>query len=296
MDHGEPGLQHTLTLLESIKVPHVGAGKDLKESCSFTVLEKDDIRVGVFGVAEHEFSIATETCAGANPFNPLRTGDFIKQQKQELRLNAIIILFHGGKEYYRYPSPGLQANCRHLVEKGADLVVCQHSHCVGAYEHYLDGDIIYGQGNFIFDTKHVISSESVLISYEIQKEQPGKITYIPIMRNISNHGSVTLAEGAEGESICAAMKARSIEITHPGFLEEAYRNFSQKQISAYLRIASPFGMWFERVDKRLFNGRLIRALYKQNKTMRLMNVIRCESHRELFLEGLDVLHRNRKDS
>lgn len=30
-------------------------------------------------------------------------------------------------------------------------MVCQHSHCIGCKEEYLQGTIVYGQGNFLFD-------------------------------------------------------------------------------------------------------------------------------------------------
>ena len=35
----------------------------------------------------------------------------------------VIVLYHGGKEHYRYPSPYLQKVCRKIVDKGADIVV-----------------------------------------------------------------------------------------------------------------------------------------------------------------------------
>lgn len=62
-----------------------------------------------------------------------------------------IVLYHGGKEHYRFPSPNLQKYCRKFIEKGANIVICQHSHCIGCEENYKNGKIIYGQGNFLFD-------------------------------------------------------------------------------------------------------------------------------------------------
>ena len=49
--------------------------------------------------------------------------------------------------------------CRRIVEKGADLVVCQHSHCIGSEEIYKGKKILYGQGNFIFNkrSKNIVS-------------------------------------------------------------------------------------------------------------------------------------------
>ena len=66
--------------------------------------------------------------------------------------NSII---NGGKEHYRYPSPDLQKICRKFIDKGADLVVCQHSHCIGCEEKYNHGTIVYGQWNFLFDRSNI---------------------------------------------------------------------------------------------------------------------------------------------
>ncbi len=64
--------------------------------------------------------------------------------------DKIIVILHGGIEYYPFPSPELQDKCHFLIEEGADIIVCQHTHCAGCIEEYLNGYIIYGQGNLIF--------------------------------------------------------------------------------------------------------------------------------------------------
>jgi poly-gamma-glutamate synthesis protein (capsule biosynthesis protein) len=40
-----------------------------------------------------------------------------------------------------------------MIKHGADVVLCQHSHCIGCYEEYMGGHILYGQGNFHFICK-----------------------------------------------------------------------------------------------------------------------------------------------
>lgn len=92
----------------------------------------------------------------------------------------MIVLYHGGKEQYRYPSPNLQKTCRKLVEKGADLVVCQHSHCIGCREEYLQGTIVYGQGNFLFDDEE---NEYWQTSLLIMISDDFEVKYIPLKKN-----------------------------------------------------------------------------------------------------------------
>ena len=45
-----------------------------------------------------------------------------------------------------------------MAENGADVVICQHSHCIGCYEEYQGCYILYGQGNFHFARFHSIKT------------------------------------------------------------------------------------------------------------------------------------------
>jgi len=129
MDHGVGGLESTIAVLKENGIDYVGAGKNLSEAWKPYIIEQDGIKVGIYACAEHEFSIADEAYPGTNPFDPLESLDHISELKEQC--DYVIVLYHGGKEHYRYPSPNLQKACRKMCDKGADLVVCQHSHCVG---------------------------------------------------------------------------------------------------------------------------------------------------------------------
>ena len=138
-----------MNVLRKNGIAFAGAGSNLSDASKSYVVEIDGKKIGIYCCTEHEFSIATLTSAGANPFNPLESLDHIQDLKAQT--DHVIVLYHGGKEHYRYPSPHLQKVCRKCIEKGADLVVCQHTHCIGCEEKYLNGTIVYGQGNFLFD-------------------------------------------------------------------------------------------------------------------------------------------------
>ena len=53
-------------------------------------------------MAEREFSIADDKTPGANPLDLINFVNAIRQHKQQ---GIFIVLIHGGKEYYPYPSP-----------------------------------------------------------------------------------------------------------------------------------------------------------------------------------------------
>ena len=281
-DHGEKGLKTTLDAVSAAGIAHVGAGMDIEQANSPTFFEVNGKRVGIFSCAEHEFSIADEHQPGAAPFDPLETPDWIATIKKTC--DMLVVLYHGGKEYYRYPSPMLQKTCRKLVEKGADLVVCQHSHCIGCYERYRGASIVYGQGNFIFDDDDNEFYKTGLI---IGLDEQANVNFYPIMK----YGCcVRLAVDKEKQEILNAFEKRSLEIKQPGFIEQQYRQFAEKMLISYARglkdMKRPF---MYRMINKVCHGALdqMRAeRYLHARCLQVMNMVDCEAHRELLLHGL----------
>lgn len=280
LDHGTQGLDSTMDLLDKNNIPFIGAGDNLLDASEPYIIEKNGIKVGVYTCAEYEFTIAGEDSPGANPFDPLESLDHISELKS--KCNYVIVLYHGGKEHYRYPSPYLQKVCRKIVEKGADLIVCQHSHCVGAYEKFNNSTIVYGQGNFIFN-KHDNEywNNSILIKVSIEKEL--KIDYIPI---VTSRKGIMKAITQESNKILNDFEMRSKNILKKNFIEENYYEFAQENLDFYLRRFSGFGKWLSRIDRRLLNNFLLRKVYDDQKLLAIRNYIECEAHRELILKGV----------
>ncbi len=286
MDQGEQGFFSTLKLLKKNGIDYVGAGENVRTAREPYVFEIDNIKIGVYACAEHEFSIATENMAGANPFEPLDSFDHICELKQ--KCDRVIVLYHGGKEHYRYPSPYLQKICRKFIEKGADIIVCQHSHCVGCEEKYLQGTIVYGQGNFIFDAQ---DNEFWKTSLLISVNEEFNIKYIPL---IKKGNGVRFAKKNEANNILDGFKKRSEQIKQAGFLEKKYAEFAKENIYNYLlNISGIRYSFFMRVLNKISRGKFIvffiKRKYKQNKVLKIINYMDCESHRELFLKGLESM-------
>ncbi|MBR3739245.1 MAG: CapA family protein [Clostridia bacterium] len=284
MDHDTQGLESTIDVLDKAKIAHVGADRNLQEAQKPYFFTVDGKRYGVYACAEHEFSIANENKPGANPFDPLESLDHIIQMKAQC--DYAIVLYHGGKECYRYPSPYLQKSCRKMVEKGADLVVCQHSHCIGCEEKYLNGTIIYGQGNFLFDYK---DNEYWNTSLLVQIEANGLINYIPLAKKSCG---VTLAKNKDAEEIMNAFRMRSKEIQKDGFIEEKFSAYAKENMDSYIMYFSGKRTRFLfRAMNKLSGYRFQRVAakhYIQKNRFALRNYIECEDHRETVLKGLDL--------
>jgi poly-gamma-glutamate capsule biosynthesis protein CapA/YwtB (metallophosphatase superfamily) len=279
LDQGEEGLKSTQQVLTENEIPYVGIGENLSEASKPHIIEHNGIKIGIYSCAEHEFTIATHTSAGANPFDPLESLDHI--QKLKANCDYVIVLYHGGKEHYRYPSPNLQKVCRKLVEKGADLVVCQHSHCIGCMEEYSGSTIVYGQGNLLFDdSDSEFWKTSLLIQVNI--EDGVKVEYIPIVKT---GNSVRLANEGQREEILREFKQRSNEIKKEGFIDMKYSELAESMFNNYLAGLHGNNLLFLVLNK-LFKRKLTRKLYSDHSLRWVRNIIECEAHRELILKYL----------
>jgi len=285
MDQGKEGLASTLSALKEQEIAYVGVGSHSEEAAEPYFFELEGKKFGVYACAEHEFSIVTATEPGANPIDPLETPDQIKASKE--KCDYLIILYHGGKEHFRYPSPGLQKTCRKLIDKGADLVVCQHSHCIGCEEKYKKGTIVYGQGNFLFikDT-----SEYWKTSLLLEIDEKGDVRYIPL---VQTRNGVRLADENEREEVLSAFRKRGEEIRQPGFVEKNYHEYAHRQLGYYLLefsgrevIIFAFRVLDKLCGHKLRDKLTLRKSYTRRHHLLVRNFVECEAHSELIREAL----------
>lgn len=268
-DFGPEGLESTQAALEN--TPHFGAGSNLHEASQALWLGD----TAVYACAEREFSAAGESTPGANPFDPLTSFDHVEALAKKAQ--RVIVLYHGGLEKYRYPTPNLQRICRKFAEKGASLVICQHSHTVGCMEMYAGGTIIYGQGNLLFTRyRDEHWRTGLLIGVDTETME---LSFVPLEQTECG------VRVSQDENILAGFRARSQEILQPGFVENAFRQRARQ--ADY--------------EKKFF-GRLGRYVRKLKMTERLMdrrsaagviNLFECDTHRELAAEMLRLKYVDR---
>ncbi len=147
-DYGKAGIVDTLALLNSYGIAYTGFGDNYELSRKNHYVKLGKYVVAIIAVCEHEYSYALPSRMGARPYDPYDTNDDIVEAKKHA--DYVVVTYHGGKEHCRYPSPRLVKACRSMVRHGADVVLCQHSHCIGCYEQFEGAHILYGQGNFHF--------------------------------------------------------------------------------------------------------------------------------------------------
>ena len=282
LDQDQQGLESTCKVLAAAGIAYTGVGQTPEEAAKPYIYECDGRKIGVYACTEHEFSIVTKHSSGANPIDLLESPDHISVLKA--KCDYVIVLYHGGKEHYRYPSPNLQRTCRKLVEKGADLVVCQHSHCIGCEEKYLGGTIVYGQGNFIFDMSEADEWQTSLLI----KVVDGVVSYIPIKKHKEK---IRIANSIEGAEILDDFRKRSEEIKDAQLIEDKYKDFVSKKLYEYLWVLSGANnSKILRARNKISGYRFYRLFlerkYSAYNFLSMLNYFECEAHREVIIEGL----------
>lgn len=277
LDQNIQGLDSTLELLRQNGIDSIGAGKDLAEAAKPYIFSDGNKKIGVYACAEHEFSIAGDETPGANPFDPLNSLDHISELK--MWCDYVIVLHHGGLQGYRYPTPQLQKVCRKMCDKGADLVICQHSHCIGCEENYKSSKIIYGQGNFILDQTDLESWKTGLL-LSLQFDDNGYyVQYYPVVKK---KNTVRLASKDESDSIIGAFYERSKQIKEKGFVNKLFSEYCGLCESKYLLVIFGVSGLLKRIINRTTRCFFLKKWYGRKARMMVLDYIICESHQEVL--------------
>lgn len=279
MDQGEDGLRSTINLCEKAGLETVGAGENLQEARQPLIIERNGIRIGFYCMAETEFSIASNNSLGANGIYAVNwIPDLIK-----LRANSdfIVVLLHVGKENYQLPTPLQQKLCRDIVSNGANLVVCQHSHCIGAYEEYKDFIIVYGQGNFIFDSigpKINDWHRGVIVRICINSDHSCKFDPVYYYQSIRQPIIRALTE-SEMREVIERQISLNKTVVDPESVKKEWNIIAKRDAPSMMYRLSGYRGLLLRILRRIG---LHRLLYRNTTRLSALNMLRCQTHRELL--------------
>ncbi|NOQ22422.1 MAG: hypothetical protein GQ565_07215 [Candidatus Aegiribacteria sp.] len=279
MDQGEDGLRSTINVCDEAGLEIVGAGENLQEARQPLIIERNGVRVGFYCMAETEFSIASDSSAGANGIDAASWVNDITGLK--VRSDFIVVLLHSGKENYQLPTPLQQQLCRNLVRNGADLIVCQHSHCIGAYEKYQNKVIIYGQGNFIFDsvgptidTWHI----GVIARICINSDRSCKFDPVYYYQSTRQPSIRALTE-SEMREVTERQISLNKTVVDPESVKNEWNIIVGRDAPNMLYLLSGYRGLLLRILRRLG---LHKLLYKNTTRLSALNMLRCQTHRELL--------------
>jgi capsule synthesis protein PGA_cap len=283
LDHGAPGLESTLRACAAAGIQTFGAGRNLKEAGRMLVVNAGPLRIGLLGASEEEWSIATENSPGANALDLIECARTLSRQRDAVDFS--IVLLHDGAELYPFPSPRLQKVCRFLIEQGAGMVVCQHSHCAGAHEAYAGGHIIYGQGNLIFDSvgRDGTWHEGFLIRLSIAPDLSASWQPVPYTQSDSLPGARRMSPDRE-RAFLQSLAERSEAIKDEAFVARTWEQFCRKQRHGVMSFVLGHGRLLRRLNR---NGGVVRLMHGKQRLREIKNCVVSDTNREVFLEVLD---------
>ena len=283
MDAGCEGLSETLSACRGAGIAVFGGGMRLQDARSAIVLRCGDARVALLAVAEHEFGIAEDNRPGAAPME--MAGTVASVQEASAAADAVVVLVHGGCEHYPLPSPRLRDYCHLLVSAGADAVLCQHSHVIGAIETVGHAIVSYGSGNLLFPYPGRMPAgwhQGYSLELRVCTQGLAAARIIP-HRYDTEAGAIRILAGSEAEEFAESLRRLNARVADAESLTDEWRQFVLSRRRQYLatalglsrpeRLAVRLGLWP--------GWRLPRRLIPE-----LLDVFSCESHNEAMVEVL----------
>ncbi len=281
LDYGVEGVINTLETCKKHGLVTVGGGMNLEEASQMLCQKIEGKTLAVINCCENEFSIASETEAGANPLNPVRQYYAIREART--KADHVLVIVHGGHEHWQLPSMRMRETYRFFIDAGADAVVNHHQHCFSGYETYKEKPIFYGLGNFCFDMpgrNGAIWNEGYMV--QLQFADSVGFSIIPYMQCLDKPNVMIKEMHAYDKRL---QELNSI-IGNPELLRMHQDWYYRQGETSYLQI-------FEPLDCRLFRAlrkrRLLPFFISKRRKLMAMDFIQCESHRDRL-----IYHLNRK--
>jgi hypothetical protein len=287
MDFGASALRETLEVCAEVNLEAFGAGSHAAAAERAHRVEIRGQRLSFIAGAEEEFSIAGKNRSGAASLDPISMYYRIIGERDWA--DWVIVVFHGGNEYYPLPRPGLQKLCRFFVSAGADVVVGHHPHVPGGYERWEGGLIAYSLGNLLFDggaSPREGWGSGLLLSTTLEPGTTPKGEWFPYVQWADGASGVKARDAEEEETAIMTLEGLRKVIESPGELETSWSQYCHRERNrAWVPFLAP---WRGRIIGKLVRAALgARLLPGHDWAMNVLNRVRCESHREHFLAAAE---------
>lgn len=179
LDFGLPGLDETLSTLQALEIPAVGAGPSPEIAHRPALFNLNGVRVAVLGYAAARWNgsvdvPATDRLAWAEPRAVQADVRTIRGQ-----VDLVVVLLHAGTEYAAAPSADQVAVAHAAIDAGADLVIGHHPHITQSVERYRQGFIVYSLGDALFDIPRSAAMQGELLRVHATQAGLGQVELWP---------------------------------------------------------------------------------------------------------------------
>ena len=282
LDLGEEGVISTLDLCRKENIETIGVGRNSQDARAYLKKDIKGKTVAVLNFSDNEFITTPQGNAQANPVSPIR--NFYDIQKAKKECDFVILIIHAGNEFYHLPSPRTKELYRYYVDAGANAVIAHHTHCFSGYEVYKDSPIFYGLGNFIYDDptkKNTDWNEGYVVKLNLNQKINFEI--IPLRQGGEMPGVFKLSN-KERDVFTQKIESLSSVIANDLELEKSFAVYCQSVENMYNAFLEPY--WGRYIHKLKSLG-LFPQLLNKRKRLLYLNLIRCDSHRDVLLRMLE---------
>jgi poly-gamma-glutamate capsule biosynthesis protein CapA/YwtB (metallophosphatase superfamily) len=152
VDRGRKGLERTIRVLDSLRIPHTGTFTDSAHRANTypLVLEKNGFRISLLNYTYGTNGIAVPKPNIVNVIDTIQIGiDLDSARKQNT--DATIVFLHWGAEYQPLPDKSQKDVAKFCLRRGVKLVIGAHPHVLQPMEwnQTTDQIVVYSLGNFV---------------------------------------------------------------------------------------------------------------------------------------------------
>lgn len=196
----------------------------------------------------------------------------------------MIVLYHGGIEKFHYPSPETRKRFHRMADCGADMILAQHTHCVGCEEYYNGSYLLYGQGDFLLKNfAPGLTDTGLIVELVIENGQVQiKKHKVKSVDNLFVH--------YDEQQDMSEFNARSNKVGDEDYVYQELQKFCDNELRLYLTaFKSPSKLRLKL--KRFFPAAYKKWLYKYNERdlMFALHTLRSEQNRETAIVGIEHL-------
>jgi poly-gamma-glutamate synthesis protein (capsule biosynthesis protein) len=282
MDYGFHGFEETIENIKSTDLSYVGGGLTEEEAYEPCVKQiEENFTIAVLNFAENEWStIPGSHGTLVNKVDPIQNYYQILESKRYY--DKVLVITHGGIENYPLPSPELKKRLRFYVNAGADAVINHHTHSISGFEEYKGKPIYYSLGNFLFDytktsNQNWFEGMAVELSFSKDKERVDHNYYT--FDQCKKAPVLNLHQGKKKIELEEQIKNLNDTINDDNQLQLAFNDFCKHKQHLYKSYLKPYtNKYFHYLRKK----GLLPSFLNSKKKRLLLNITRCESHRELL--------------
>ena len=283
-DGGYQGMIDTMRTLDNAGIKHIGAGKNQNEIVRYIIQEIGGLNIGFYNVGETVYNKPTKDTAGAWLYDEYVVCRELEQLKKQC--DYLVVLYHGGIEKFHYPSPEMRKRFHRMADCGADMILAQHTHCIGCEEYYNGSYLLYGQGDFLLKNFHPgLTDTGLIVELAIDN---GKVQIKKHkVKSVDN-----LFVRYDERQDMSEFNARSNKVGDEDYVYQELQKFCDKELRLYLTaFKSPSKLRLRL--KRFFPKAYKKWLYQYNERdlMFALHTLRSEQNRETAIIGMEhMLH------